>query len=303
MRLFGLGGGEDDEARERARQEDEQRIQAGGIPLAAQQRLAELRGGAGPFTSTLSVAGFAHTHLAGLQPITQVMGTSFFKVGWQRMPTGWNVDAGTQELTQLSEAWNSVRVRAFDRLRQEAMLAGADAVVGVQVQRAQHDFAQDSLEMVVTGTAVRDPAHPAGEGFVATDLSVQEYVNLARAGYRPLGVVGASTVCYIVATWRTRQLERYRWSSPNTELHDFTQGVYDARELALGRVTAQAQALGAAGIVGVSIDQDIRTRKVVSDSNEREDLIITFHTLGTAIAEAGPGQPLAPTGVVGAGAR
>ena len=39
----------------------------------------------------------------------------------------------------------------------------------------------------------------------------------------------------------------------NQELRDFTQGVYDARELALGRVSAEARRQGAAGMVGVRL--------------------------------------------------
>jgi uncharacterized protein YbjQ (UPF0145 family) len=41
----------------------------------------------------------------------------------------------------------------------------------------------------------------------------------------------------------------------NTELPQFTQALYDARELAMARMQKEAEALSAEGIVGVQLDQ------------------------------------------------
>jgi uncharacterized protein YbjQ (UPF0145 family) len=191
----------------------------------------------------------------------------------------------SQELTVVSEAWNSARLRAFARLEQEAKLVGADAVVGVRLTVGQHDWAAEAIEYVAVGTAVRIDGAERAERPALTDLSGQDYWKLRQAGHRPLGVVGASTVHYIVAGWSTQQAQSGFYASwANQELKDFTRGVYDARETALARMTAEARHQGAAGVVGVSISHHIERREAGGGSG-RQDLVVTFHVLGTAIGE------------------
>src|SRR6185437_1831480 len=125
-------------------------------------------------------------------------------------------------------------------------LVGADAVVGVHLTKGAHDWAAGAIEYIAVGTAVRIDGADRGGRPVLTDLSGQDTWKLWQSGYRPLGVVGASTVHYVVSGWSTQHASGY-WSSwANQELRDFTRGVYDARETALGRMTAEARAIGAA---------------------------------------------------------
>ncbi len=291
MPFFRRGTDDDREAREVAVVEQAASLEAlerGGLPLRAQQRLAELGAGDGLFTSDLSVSEFALGHAIGLRPLAQVMGSSIYHVGWQQSPGSWGAwQAGgvSQELTVLSDAWNTARRRAFDRLEQEARLLGAHAVVGVHLTTGRHDWAAGAIEYVAVGTAVRiDAAVPAEEP-VLTDLSGQEYFQLREAGYRPLGVVGATSVLYVVSGWQQRQAQRGMFSSwANQELGDFTQGVYDARELALGRVTTEARRQGAGGMVGVSLAHSVEEREASSGGSSRTDLVVTVHVLGTSIA-------------------
>jgi uncharacterized protein YbjQ (UPF0145 family) len=283
-----------DEREARAREQAEQAasleaLARGELPLRAQQRLAEVgRAASGFFTSDLSVGEFALVHALGLRPISQVMGSSVYHVGWQQRPGsygGWQPGGVSQELTLVSEAWNTARRRAFARLEQEARLVGADAVVGVRLTKGQHDWAANAIEYVAVGTAVRADGVERAERPALSDLSGQDTWKLWQAGYRPLGVVGASTVHYVVPGWSTQQASGY-WSSwANQELGDFTRGVYDARETALGRMTAEAQAIGAAGVVGVSIEHSAEEREIEAGGSRRTDLVVTFHVLGTAIGE------------------
>ncbi|HEX9343583.1 MAG TPA: heavy metal-binding domain-containing protein [Actinomycetota bacterium] len=305
MPLFRRGGAggaapPDREARQRAEAEQaasREALERGGLPLKAQQRLAALGssgGGGFSFTSDLSVNEFALGAAIGLRPLSQVMGSSVYHVGWQQMPgswgsgwgAGWQPDGISQELGVLSDAWNTARRLAFGRLEQEARLVGAHAVVGVHLTRRQHEWASGSIEYIAVGTAVRIEGAPPAEQPALTDLSGQDFWKLWQAGYAPLGVVGASTVFYVMPSWSTQWAQSggifgSGWN--NQELGDFTQALYEAREVALGRVTAEARALGAAGVVGVSIDQSEREREVEQNNRKRTDLIITFHVLGTAI--------------------
>jgi uncharacterized protein YbjQ (UPF0145 family) len=283
-----------DEREARAREQSEQAasleaLARGELPLRAQQRLGEVgRAASGFFTSDLSVGEFALVHGLGLRPISQVMGSSVYHVGWQQRPGaygGWQPGGLSQELTLVSEAWNTARLRAFARLEQEAKLVGADAVVGVHLRKGQHDWASNAIEYVAVGTAVRADGVEPAERPALSDLSGQDTWKLWQAGYRPLGVVGASTVHYVVPGWSTQQASAF-WSSwANQELQDFTQGVYDARETALGRMTAEAHAIGAAGVVGVSIEHSAEEREIEAGGSRRTDLVVTFHVLGTAIGE------------------
>ena len=48
-------------------------------------------------------------------------------------------------------------------------------------------------------------------------------------------------------------------SGKNMELPNYTQALYDARELAMERMQAEAEELGAEGIVGVTVDETNHT--------------------------------------------
>src|ERR1700691_3046244 len=111
-------------------QESLQRIEAGGIPVAAERRLRELGEHGGSYTSDLSVGDFALCHQLGLRPLAQVMGSSIYQVGYQNTP--WPMSAGgfMFELGFLSDAWNEVRRRALNRLAQEAGHLSAGGGVG-----------------------------------------------------------------------------------------------------------------------------------------------------------------------------
>lgn len=306
-------------------QERSQRsLEAGGLPLAAQARLRSLAGGGGTglFTSDLSVSEFALLHKLGVTPLTQVMGSSIFQHGWQTLPmdnwygyrggrpavsmfgsggglfAGGNWGSGdgrawSQELTYLSDAFNGARSRALSRLQAEAELAGADAVVGVQVSDASHDFAgPNTVEFTAIGTAVRLPEALRTGGVVITDLSAQEYVLLARSGFRPVGFVGVTTVMYVasgVADSWVLSSGNSMFSvagRANQELSDFTSGFYDAREAAMCRLNGAAAELGAHGVVGVKLSEHMHEREY-DDSNENKhhDLVVYIHVLGTAITE------------------
>jgi uncharacterized protein YbjQ (UPF0145 family) len=294
------GGDERDERAKDVRAQDVARIEAGGIPMTAEQRLRELAGGTTGFTSGLSVGDFALTDLEAIRPVCQVMGTSVYKVGWQSLPWsgGWG-SANLVELRQLTDAWNDARGRALSRLAQEARHAGCHAVVDVTFEGHRHDFLSDEIEIVVNGTAVHLPEGASAQRPILTDLSLPDYVLLRRAGYAPVGVVASTSVFYIVPSWRTQRLTTgWQRFQGNQELVDFTQGVYEAREGALARATEQARALGAGGLIGMSVDHDVEIREVERNNTKREDLIVTFHVLATAIAPHREHRPLQPQTIV-----
>jgi uncharacterized protein YbjQ (UPF0145 family) len=275
-------------------------IEAGGIPLNAERRLKELRSGSTSFTSDLSVNGFALLHQLGLEPLSQVMGSSIYEVGYQNI--GWASMMGSSitEMRVLSEAWNEVRRRAFNRLELEARHAGADAVVGVQIRTAAHDWAAGSIEYMVLGTAVRRKGAKPAEQPVMTELSVADYAKLLQAGVEPAGIVACTSVFYATFSgfWPGQRgplgaSMGGMGGAYNFEMREFTQAFYAARETVMERIGLQAQQLSASGIVGVRISHNAQRREG-GGMNEGPGLIATFDAIGTAIRETGNATPQAP---------
>jgi len=89
-----------------------------------------------------------------------------------------------------------------------------------------------------------------------SDLSGQDFWTLIRAGYAPLGMVMGSCVYHIA---HQRMGAKIGNIGRNVEIEQFTQALYDARELAMSRMQAEAEALHAEGIVGVQLRQHSHT--------------------------------------------
>jgi uncharacterized protein YbjQ (UPF0145 family) len=266
-----------------------------GLPPGARDRIARAS-----FSSALGAGEHLAVRGAGLVPLTQVMGVSYYKLGWQNMPWGssrggWGAppDGETFELEAQTEAWNEARRLAVGRLRDEAVAAGADAVVGVEIRRGLRDWATDLVEFVAVGTAVRSTHLDfGGDAPLLCSLSGQDVAKLVAHGFWPVGIVGGSTVAYVASGWQQAQRSRGFFSGrQNQELPDFSQGLYDARALAMARVTRDAHALHAHGVVGVSIDRSQREREREINNTTYIDLIISMHVLGTAIVEVADPPP------------
>ena len=84
-----------------------------------------------------------------------------------------------------------------------------------------------------------------------SDLSGQDFWTLIQAGYAPVGMVMGSCVYHVAhrTAWQTAGA-----FGTNVEMPSFTQALYDARELAMARMQAEAVSLDAEGIVGVRLD-------------------------------------------------
>lgn len=271
------------------------RVEAGGIPVTAERRLKELGERGGSFTSDLSVSGFALCHQLGLQPLSQVMGSSIYQMGYQGLGYGMGGGLGfgggvamggsiLTELSTISEAWNEVRRLALNRLQMEAQHAGADAVIGVQVRTGAHDWAEGAIEYVVVGTAVRRKGAQPHAQPVMTELSVSDYANLKRAGIEPLGIVAWTSV-FFAAYGNNWMMGNTINPLQNCEMREFTQGVYSAREQVMQRMGWQAEQLGASGIVGVRVGHTVRRQEMGSGTQQRGGAVITFDAIGTAVRD------------------
>ena len=226
-------------------------------------RLAELQPGrkGSIFTSDLSVNEFLLVREVGFRPLGLVLGTSIYHVGLQIGRWGKN-----QELDVLSQAMYHARELAMTRMEAEADALGADGIVGVRLDVEMKEFGSDIAEFIAVGTAVK-AEEGAGGGDVTqwrnnknqpftSDLSGQDFWTLIRAGYAPLGMVMGSCVYHIAHQRMGSMLGNI---GRNVEIEQFTQALYDARELAMSRMQAEAEALHAEGITAVQLRQHSHT--------------------------------------------
>ena len=246
-------------------------------PRALERLNAKSASGARFFTSDLSVNEFAVVKEAGFNPLGLVMGSCIYHIGYQSIKFN-----QSQELTVLTQAMYHARELAMSRLEAEAAALDADGVVGVRLEINMLDWgeeASDLAEFKAVGTAVISRDKPGsfrtGQNKpFSSHLSGQDFWTLLRSGYRPLGFVMANCV-YHVAHQSFGQMMRSL--GQNTEIPVFTQALYDSRELAMERLQAEAQKLGAEGVVGVNVDQ----------GGYWGGHVIEFNALGTAVIPTG----------------
>jgi uncharacterized protein YbjQ (UPF0145 family) len=148
------------------------------------------------------------------------------------------------------------RELAMTRMEEEADQLGADGIVGVRLTIGRYDWGADMAEFIAVGTAVRHAGgelHRAPDGRPFTsDLNGQDFSTLLRAGYRPVGLVMGNCVYHVA---RQGAMQSLRQMGRNIEMTNYTQALYEARELAMGRMQTEAEALQSGGLVGVRLNQ------------------------------------------------
>ena len=244
--------------------------QTQGLPASAKARLAD--GRAHLWTSDLSVNEFLLVRDAGFSPLGLVMGCSIYHIGFQ-FTNPWE----SLELDVLTQALYSARELAMTRMQEEADLLGADGIVGVRLTVNRHAFGANLAEFLAIGTAIK---HDDGGDYrtkrnkpFTSDLSGQDFWTLLRSGYRPVSLVIGNCVYQVRKRGMTQALGQI---GQNVEMDNYTQGLYDARELAIARMQAEAEADGAQGIVGVEVEES---------SHGWNQHVIEYFALGTSIIE------------------
>jgi uncharacterized protein YbjQ (UPF0145 family) len=241
-----------------------------GLPKDALRRLAELQGKDALFTSDLSVNEFLLVKEAGFHPRGLVVGSSIYHIGFSAK--GWSSSREVQTLTQ---AMYAARELAMSRMEEEADVLGADGIVGVRLDVGFYEWGRGTAEFLALGTAVsaEDGGNwktPAGKPFTS-DLSGQDFWTLLQAGHAPLGLVMGTCVYHVAHQGMFKAMGNI---GQNKEMPNFTQALYEARELAMERMQDEAKKVGAEGIVGVQIQEK---------SHIWGSHTIEFFAMGTAV--------------------
>jgi uncharacterized protein YbjQ (UPF0145 family) len=252
-------------------------VNGSDLPQHALERLNRMTSGGGRlWTSDLTVNEFLLVREAGFEPLGLVVGSSIYHIGFQSQMFRKN-----EELTVLSEAMYHARELAMTRMEEEADQLGADGVIGVRLDVNRYEWGAGLAEFMAVGTAVKStgeshrPAH--GKPFTS-DLSGQDFWTLLKTGWRPVGLVMGSCVYHVAHQTLGQAL---RTVGQNTEMVNFTQALYDARELAMERMQSEAQEIGAQGIVAVRLREG---------SHGWGSHVIEFFAVGTGVVEAKPGH-------------
>jgi uncharacterized protein YbjQ (UPF0145 family) len=283
MSFFGIG-------RPQQAQQTNVRTTQGGVPFDAVSRLRRMRGegGAPLFTSDLSVSEFVLLEQMGWRPLGLVLGSSIYHVGIQYANYYQN-----QELAYLTAAMYEARELAMTRMEEEADVLGADGVVGVRLEVGGYAWAENALEFTAIGTAVKAPPSEQswrtrdGKPFTS-DFSVQDFYKLVSStGYVPRELVLGNCVYHIAHQGFMQSIATL---GNNIELNNYTEAIYDARELAMGRMQSEAESHGADGIVGMQI---------VEKTHIWSPHVIEFMAIGTSVEKRGEPKSVPLTFQVG----
>jgi uncharacterized protein YbjQ (UPF0145 family) len=246
-----------------------------GLPQHASERIREMAQEGGFFTSDLSVNEFLLVRRSGFEPLGLVVGSSIYHIGYQQ--SSWSQ---SQEMTVLSQAMYHARDLAMTRMEAEADALGGDGVVGVRLEVGRYEWGENLAEFIAIGTAVKSrdgQSHRTVHGKPFTsDLSGQDLYVLRSAGYAPVGLVMGNCVYHVA---HQSMFKAFKTAGRNIEMENFTQALYDARELAMERMQHEARKLKAQGIVGVNLKEA---------SHGWGSHVIEYFAVGTAVVSRPP---------------
>lgn len=260
-------------------------LERGELPLEAQARVRRQRE-TGAWTSDLSVQELAAIHSVGFLPVGQVMGSSVYKLGWlgyYRCGYGWGFTV--TELTPYAEGLHAARRLAIDRMREEARQLGAHGVAGVRLRFRAFEEIQGAVEFTAIGTAIAAPGQQAPARPFTSGLDGQGFAKLIRTGFVPCSLVIGVAAVHVHTGWYA-QGAQMSWS--NIEIVDFSQAVAHTRSLAMSRLQQDAVQHGADGTVGSDIQIGVWGVPCNNtQGGEREDHVVQFVAIGTAVARFG----------------
>lgn len=214
-------------------------LESGGLPPFVAQRLTDAAAGRTPWIASMTPAELLLARSHGIRPVATVSGTCWFHYGYSRTEGH-------------AEGWHT----ALDRIRAEAVAAGANAVVDVRMRTLRHAMGA-SMDFTLIGTAVRiESLAPSKEPVVAT-VPALEFVRLVEAGIVPTGIaVGAQYDWFPPGyggpfgssggysgwsdpSWQTQHILRGWVNQPVGELTDFWESIRRDAHAELRRAAAR----------------------------------------------------------------
>ena len=152
----------------------EQALGSNKLPPFVTERLHEAAEGRRPWMATMTPAELLIARTHGMKPVATVSGTCWFHYGYS-----WTKGH--------SAGWHA----AQERLRQEALACGANAVVDIRLRQIKLAVG-DSMDFTLVGTAIKAEGVPRSPNPVLATVPALEFVRLLEAGIVPVSLaIGA----------------------------------------------------------------------------------------------------------------
>jgi uncharacterized protein YbjQ (UPF0145 family) len=239
-------------------------VHGGNLPSSTRERLQAARSGAQPWIATLTPAELLIARSHGIRPISTVSATCWLHYGWS-----WTLGH--------AEGWNA----ALRRLRDEAQVAGANAVLDVKMRTVPLGVA-NSMDFTLVGTAVRiEGLPPNPEPLIAT-VPALEFVRLLEADVVPTGIAIGADYQWLPNTWNATK--SWMGNVESRPLSNLWEGV---RQAAHADLRKSAQRLGNGVLAHINFSQ-IYERK---GPNDTEGFIARHIVIATTV-DARRGAPI-----------
>jgi uncharacterized protein YbjQ (UPF0145 family) len=205
---------------------------------------------------------------AGYSPLHHVFGNIAYSTGLGGGLLGGLKTLVRGEIEEYSNIFNATRHTALDRIVTQAKACGANSVVGI---RTSVRFWHGAHEMLMTGTAAHNPVLPDQYLMapVTSDLTGEELWAMSSLGYAPVKLLISASIYSLGMAGGIKAAFK---AFTKGEISDLTTLIHDAREVAIGRLKREADALGAQDVVGV--------KTYVA---ELGNSLVEFLAIGTAI--------------------
>jgi uncharacterized protein YbjQ (UPF0145 family) len=257
MTTFGLYG--QDEAAAQRQTDWERALARDMLPDFVTGRLRESAAGRLPWMSTMTPAELLLSQELGIRPVAMVSGTCWYHYGWS-----WT--------NGHPEGWHS----ALDRMKQEALAAGANAIVDVKM-RTLNLRAEDSMDFTVIGTAVRVEGLPPSTNPVIATVSAVEFVRLLKEGIVPTGVAIGAHYDWLNGYSYDAAGSFNWWNQPLDQLSGFWQRV---RQRAVRNLREDTRRLGNGVLAHTNFEQLI---KAEVREGQAPNFLGRFIVIGTAV--------------------
>ncbi len=203
----------------------------------------------GPFFTTACSGQDLYCQLdAGYEPRHFVMGNVAYALGVGRGFFGMLRGFAGGEVKEFSDMYNHTRHLALQRLEQEALERGANAVVDIHTHILP--IGAGAREMLMVGTASHHPAFGKPDRPVTSELTGEELWNLTRMGYGPLRLVLGTSV---YSLGFARGIGAFFQGLSRGEVGSVTQLIYEARANCLEHIESEAKTIGADAVIGIKV--------------------------------------------------
>ena len=233
-------------------------LNRGTLPDFIEARLKDAAAKRTPWLSTLTPAELLLARSHGVRPVATVSGTCWFHYGWS-----WTEGH--------AEGWHT----AIARMKQEAIAAGANAILDVKLRTVRIGNTRDSMDYTVLGTAVSIDGLPPSRDPVVATVPAIEFVRLLEAGIVTVGVaIGARY------DWLTASTGTFGWLGMNGNCGQLTTFWEDVRRQALADLRRDTARLGDGVLAHTHFGQLL---KVEGGENTPSRVLGRHIVLGTAV--------------------